>query len=178
MGGRPATHPAARDLFALPRRRRQAQWCVRPTCSCPTPTSVVAPLGRALAHARLRRGECRHGRWPFTPSCPLRRRTRRLEPTPPPRPPVSCWTTRGRLARRTHHAHGTRGTYVIVFGVVSFRYPPLSQMPVLVPQVSAIKAHRFSMFPSRAMSRLSSRRDGKLANMRYQAKNEPKPRCS
>ena len=132
MGGRPATHPAARDLFALPRRRRQARWCVRPTCSCPTPTSVVAPLGRALAHARLRRGECRHGRWPFTPSCPLRRRTRRLEPTPPPRPPVSCWTTRGRLARRTHHAHGTRGTYVIVFGVVSFRYPPVCSVYVYV----------------------------------------------
>ena len=33
-----------------------------------------------------------------------------------------------------------------------------------------------SMFPSLAMSRLSSRRDGELANMRYQAKNEPKPR--
>ena len=55
---------------------------------------------------------------------PPHRRTRRLEPTPPPRPPVSCWTG-GRLARRTHHAHGT-GTYVVVFGVW-FRFGNLTE---------------------------------------------------
>ena len=43
--------------------------------------------------------------------------------------------------------------------------------------VSAIKGYQVCMFPSRAMSRLSSEHDARLPNMRYQAKNELEPRC-
>lgn len=54
-----------------------------------------------------------------------------------------------------------------------YNQPPTGYNQVNQPQPQGGELHRF---PSLAMSRLSSRRDGELANMRYQAKNEPKPR--